>query len=141
MTKQKFTVLFLMGSPQIIYAEYYRQRGDCGATFYNGGYKSGEEPAVVADFPKVDGVVVDAGYVSQPEPIRELGAMSVFSSQASPLVEAIESTARVVVDLELQDDQRGGPAHLTTLGAMSRHLEVLLGEQRAQLCVPPGMMR
>lgn len=76
------------------------------------------------------------------EPVRlSAGVASYFSSPASPLVEAIDSVARLVTDLEMLDRATFRPVHLTPLGDLSRHLNALLDEQRAQLCAPVGRAR
>lgn len=94
---------------------------------------------IKAHFPHIESVVVNEldplPALSAAEPISYTpGVVSSFLSPASPLVEAIESTARVVADLEIQDCHSGRPDRLAALGAMSVHLEILLSEQRIQLC-------
>lgn len=72
----------------------------------------GAEPAVIAAEP--------AKY--------SVGLSSVFQTPPSPLVEAIESTARLIVDFESLADS-GGAARLKIHGGLSAHLQSLLAQQ------------
>jgi hypothetical protein len=105
-----------------------------------------DNPEPVASFPghvsvTLEPAPVSAKPLSAAEPACSLGVASYFSSPASPLVEAIESTVRLVAELEVVDHRTSRPDHLTALGFMTRHLEALLAEQRAHLCAPVPMMR
>ena len=83
----------------------------------------GAEPAVIA---------VEAAKYS-------LGWGSAFLSASSPLVEAIESTARLIVDLESLADA-GGAARLEVHGGLSAHLQSLLAQQLNSLRKCPGLI-
>lgn len=138
MGKKKFKVLFDEDAPQTIYADRHVVRGDHGASFFNED-KAGEGATeLVADFPKVVGVVQDVLYVPPASEVRDVSEYSVGVASlrrfASPLAEAIESTALLVADLEQMPV--AGPKHLTVHGRIAAHLDLLLAEQASALCRP-----
>lgn len=138
MGKKQFKVFFDDEAPQIIYADRHVTRGDHGASFFNEGRAGEGATELVADFPKVLGVVQDVVYLPLVSEVIDLPESSVGVASlrrfASPLVEAIEAAALLVADLEQMPV--AGPKHLTVHGRMAAHLDLLLAEQASALCRP-----
>lgn len=80
------------------------------------------------------------------EPLLAIGSAFLSSPVQSPLVEAIESLGRLLVDAQGQGDAHrvcGAPGErLPVFGLLAQHLETLCIEQCHQLCaLPPRMVR
>jgi len=138
MGKKKFQVFFDGEPPQTIFADRHVVRSGQGASFFT-EVRAGEGATeLVAEFPKVRGVVQDVLYVPPASELIDLPEAAVGVSSlrrfASPLVEAIEAVALLVADLEQMPV--AGPKHLTVHGRMAAHLDLLLAEQASALCRP-----
>lgn len=125
MSKKVFVVSFECKAPINVLADTMQVTGS-GLVFYEDG-----RTGPVARFTNYVSVLLEADpglsrFVEVAEPIRALGAVSCFSSPASPLVEAVESTARLVWDAPQGEDRKFLRAHLARL----------IGEQLRCL-VPP----
>lgn len=92
MGKKKFKVLFDVEAPQIIYADRHVTRGDHGASFFN-EVRAGEGATeLVADFPRVLGVVQDLAYVQPVAEVHELSEAAAIEFPHSISIGAINIT-------------------------------------------------
>lgn len=99
MGKKQFKVLFDDEAPQIIYADRHMTRGDHGASFFN-EVRAGEGATeLVADFPKVLGVVQDLAYVPPVAEVRELSEAAAIDFPPSVSVGAINITIGGLCDV------------------------------------------
>jgi hypothetical protein len=92
MGKKQFKVLFDVEAPQIIYADRHVTRGDHGASFFNEARAGEGATELVADFPKVLGVVQDLAYVPPVAVVRELSEATAIEFPPSVSIGAINIT-------------------------------------------------
>lgn len=133
---------------RIIEATRFSLVGD-GLTFFRDAGSSPASSEVVAHFPsfmsveEVPALGVNApGPAEEPGPIMGLSSTFLSSVPPSPLVEAIESTGRLVTECERAGDRKAPPGPGCEGNAywqLSEHLAVLIHEQQVALCSLTGL--